>query len=94
MLLMSSIAFGLGLIMMAFLCGRIPEDDNIHLNAFDRIFSEVQLVVFAAFLFLLVAGVENIIYNTELSSMVTEVSTQLMLGTFWQLWLAWSFIVP
>jgi signal transduction histidine kinase len=82
LLLISSIVFGIGLIIMAFICGRISSTEEIQINGFDRIFSEVQLIAFVSFIGILGAFASGIGYRTVTTTMVKEVSYQLLLGTF------------
>lgn len=78
----SSIVFAIGLILMAFLCGRLAEDDKIHTNAFDRIYSEIQVVMFSCVIPILYYGADSTRYNSHLRNMVSEVSIQLLMISF------------
>jgi len=82
LLLISSIVFGIGLIIMAFVCGRVSSTDEIQINGFDRIFSEIQLVAFISFIGVLGAFASSLGHRTQTTIMVREFSYQLLLGTF------------
>lgn len=47
LLMMSSVMFAIGLIVMAFICGRESSDERIRSNGFDRIFTEAQVIAFS-----------------------------------------------
>lgn len=82
LLLMSSVIFAIGLIIMAFICGRIATTEDIQINSFDRIFSEIQFVAFASFIGILMALASSLGHRTATTTLVKEVSYQLLLGTF------------
>ncbi len=82
LLMASSIVFAMGLILMAFLCGRSSGDDRIHTNGFDRIVTEAQIVAFGGVLGLMGVVIEAINYNNDLSNMVAEASTQIAMISF------------
>lgn len=82
LLVISSVIFAMGLILIAFQCGRSVKTDAVITNGFDRIFTEVQIMAFAGIALLVFFAVDRIRYNSDLANMVSDASIQLAAASF------------
>lgn len=82
MLMFSSVIFATGLILMAFMCGNKAKDEQVHVNKFDRIYTELQLAAFLGILSIPLIIADHLRYGREIVEMNTDISLQFGLASF------------